>query len=632
MTLDQLRADFWHLRHGGITQLKEHRRRESGAGPLSPVRLPSWSGRYRFGTKQKKLKIDPWDIPNVDKPRHSLRVGVILDDFSRLAFQYEWDQVLLDASAWHEQLAAEPIDMLFVESAWHGNGDSWQYQLTGSKAPSSGLRDLVEYCRRVGTPTVFWNKEDPAHFDDFIDTASLFDWVYTTDVELVRRYQNRLGHDRVGVLPFAAQPSIHNPIRPPGVNEGNLLDVAFAGTYFAHKYPERAAQMQMLLGGAIDAGPRLLHGGLDIYSRFAKTDERYRFPEPYRAHVVGEVSYQQMLTLYRAYRTFLNVNSVVTSPSMCARRLFEITACGTPVVTAPSPAIGKFFDPGMVFEVDSRKQAELTVRALCGSAELRDQSTHNGQLHVWKHHTYSHRVNMVLNDIGYSDLQYHLPTVTALLSTNRPHRLLPAVRTMAAQENVDLQVAILTHGFEPTKEQVRQVEELHGNVIWVQEDPDVPLGQCYNRLVGVADGQVVAKIDDDDFYSPQYLFEMVNALEFSGAEVAGKAAHYIYLQEPDMTVLRFARLENRFTRFVSGPTITTWKHVAQTSPFPSTTTGEDTGFLKAITAGGGRIYSSSRFEFTQMRLGDNLHTWDIDDVEIMATGTVVPSCPARRLR
>ncbi|MEK8227731.1 glycosyltransferase [Oerskovia sp. M15] len=33
------------------------------------------------------------------------------------------------------------------------------------------------------------------------------------------------------------------------------------------------------------------------------------------------------------------------SPSMCARRVFEITACGTPVVTTPSRAIGEFF-PG----------------------------------------------------------------------------------------------------------------------------------------------------------------------------------------------------------------------------------------------------------------------------------------------
>ena len=46
-----------------------------------------------------------------------------------------------------------------------------------------------------------------------------------------------------------------------------------------------------------------------------------------------------MLTAYKGYKVFLNVNSVVDSPSMCARRIFEINAAGTPVVTTPSAAV-----------------------------------------------------------------------------------------------------------------------------------------------------------------------------------------------------------------------------------------------------------------------------------------------------
>lgn len=623
MRPERLRRAFWHFRQGGLAQWKEHRRRERAAAATN---VPSWFGFRVSEEKQvrQELDIPSWPVPEAFHPRHKVRVGVILDDFSRLAFQYEWDQLVLESDQWRKQLEAAPIDMLFVESAWNGNRGSWQYQLAGDNAPSASLQELAAYCRELSIPTVFWNKEDPAHFDDFIDTAGLFDWVYSTDVQLLEKYKERLGHDRVGVLPFAAQPSIHNPIRPRGLTEDKLLDVAFAGTYFAHKYPERSAQMQMLLGGALDVESRLSHGGLDIYSRFADVDERYQFPEPYKSRVVGEVSYEQMLTLYRAYRVFLNVNSVVTSPSMCARRLFEITACGTPVLSAPSPAIPKFFEPGTVFQADSRKQAEYTVRALCGSAELRDQSTHRGQMHIWGNHTYAHRVNAVLSDVGCDDRLYRLPSVTALLSTNRPHQLVSAAKTMATQQGVDLQVAILTHGFEPSAEQKSQVEDLLANVIWVVGDASIPLGGCYNQLVDVADGDVVAKVDDDDIYQPQYLFEMLNALEFSGAQIAGKGAHFIRLEDTETTVLRFPQLENRFTHFVSGPTITAWRDVAKAHPFPLTTTGEDTGFLKSVSEDSGLIYSASRFEFMQVRSGAGSHTWDIDDMEIMATGIVQP--------
>src|SRR5699024_9558730 len=114
-------------------------------------------------------------------------VAVILDDFSMLAWSYEFETVAVTPGSWREQLAEAPVDLLLVESAWHGNKDAWQYQLTGSKAPSEPLRELVAHCREQGVPTVFWNKEDPPHFEDFLDTARLFDQVFTTDATLLPR-------------------------------------------------------------------------------------------------------------------------------------------------------------------------------------------------------------------------------------------------------------------------------------------------------------------------------------------------------------------------------------------------------------------------------------------------------------
>ena len=48
---------------------------------------------------------------------------------------------------------------------------------------------------------------------------------------------------------------------------------------------------------------------------------------------MGELPYDQMLAAYKMYKVFLNVNSVIDSPTMCARRVFELSACSTPVVS-----------------------------------------------------------------------------------------------------------------------------------------------------------------------------------------------------------------------------------------------------------------------------------------------------------
>lgn len=333
------RRSLWHLRHGGRAGLREHRRRVragQGLGPKSGQATRRSDGTVRY---------EAWPLPVAPIRRRALRVAVILDDFSRLAFSYEWDQVEVTPKTWRQDVVDAAPDLLFVESAWHGNGDAWQYQLTGTQGVRQSVRELVAWCQERGIPTVFWNKEDPTHHEDFLDAARIFDWVFTTDGALVDQYRAELGHGRVGVLPFAAQPVLHNPVRAHG--DGPQGDIAFAGMYFAHRHPERREQMDLLLNAALEVSPRM-ERGLEIFSRQLGGEERYQFPAPLDGAVVGALEYPEMLTAYRDYKVFLNVNTVTSSPTMCARRIYEITACGTPVVSTPSPAINAVFDPSQV--------------------------------------------------------------------------------------------------------------------------------------------------------------------------------------------------------------------------------------------------------------------------------------------
>lgn len=609
--LQTARKALWHLRHGGVGQLRTFLRRRRIFGDHTELGARS----TRDG-----LAFDAWNLPQ-RPPARTVKVGVVLDDFSRLAFGYEWEQVLLKPSSWRDPLDAG-LDLVFVESAWKGNGGAWQYHLTGPTAPRPALVEMLAECSTRGIPTVFWNKEDPAHFEDFIDTAALFDRVYTTDSTKVADYVERLGHDRVGVLAFGAQPAIHNPVRTHG--RGPQRDVAFAGTWFAHKYPERREQMELLLGAALDVSPRMTTG-LEIFSRFRGLGDQYEFPEPFASRVVGSLTYEQMLTAYRDYKVFLNVNSVVDSPSMCARRIFEITACGTPVVTTPSAATGEFFPPDEVFSVGSREEAASTIRALVRSTELRDRATHLGQRRIWREHSYGSRAQRVLHDVGLTpSATVPRPSVTALVSTNRPHRLDDVLRTVGAQEDVGVQLALLTHGFEVDEADLRMRAKCAGvdDVVLLHAPADVPLGACLNRLVDAADGDVVAKMDDDDLYGPQYLSDQVYAMDFSGAEVVGKQAHYMYLEAHDATMLRFGDREHRFTDFVMGPTIVARRETAAAVRFAEARRGEDTGFLQGAAESGARIYSADRFNFVQVRSGGDRHTWTVTDAELLAGGEV----------
>ncbi|MHA7244482.1 glycosyltransferase family protein [Paeniglutamicibacter antarcticus] len=556
------------------------------------------------------------------------RVAVILDDFSALALGFEWDCIAVKPESWAVELAVNPVEMLFVESAWAGNDKAWSYHLTGTSAPRPAIVELVSWCQSKGIPTIFWNKEDPPHYDDFLETARLFDTVFTSDSTRIEQYKQDLGHGRIHTLSFAAQPAVHNPVHPQ--HGFQARDVAFAGMYFAHKFPERRQQMDMLLGGTLDVAGGMEHG-LEIFSRQLGGDANYQFPAPFDSHVVGSLPYKKMLTAYKAYKVFLNVNSVIDSPSMCARRIFEITASGTPVVTAPSRAIDKFFDKSEVVEVNTREETASMVRALVRSKELRDRTVHLGQRNIWRNHTYAHRAEQVqvAAGIGIGHLDRRsmtkTPSVSALVSTIRPQQLSHILSTVGKQVNVETELVLLTHGFELDEQDVRAKARDHGieHLVLLNQPRSITLGACLNLAAAASSGVYVAKMDDDDLYGIHYLQDQAAAHRYSGANVVGKQGHYMYLAERNATLLRFEEREHRFTDLVMGPTIFTTGDLLQEVPFPDLGRGEDTNFLRRVVASGGTVYSADRFNFIQMRSRESDgHTWSVQETELLATGVV----------
>lgn len=617
-TSQDFRTAVWHLRQGGTAQYKEWQaRRRSELGFASPKDSKGVEGGWIGKGKKRRLSFAEADLPQGAPRLADLRVGVILDDFSAMAFAFEWNQKPLDPAAGPEQL--DGLDLVFVESAWAGNNRLWRGKIAGEHGPSEQLIELVGAARQRNIPTVFWNKEDPPHYDDFLPAARLFGFVFTSDEGRIESYRRDLGHERIAVLPFAAQPAVHNPVRP---SKGwHQRDVAFAGMYFAHKYPERREQMDLLLTGAMDVSAKM-KSGLEIFSRQLGGSPEYQFPAPLDSRVVGSLTYQQMLSAYKAYKVFLNVNSVVDSESMCARRIFEISAAGTPVISAPSAAIRNFFSAEEVPVATTREEAGHLSRALVANRELNDRTAHLAQRRIWQQHTYAHRVDTVLehalpNCVAGSNR----PAISALVPTIRPEQIQHVFKTLANQVGVRAQLVLLTHGFELPTQELAHLQEEYGveDVLLLTAGRDVSLGECLNRCVAASTGQVLTKMDDDDHYGSNYLSDQLFALDYSGADIVGKQAHYMHLETSNATILRFGHKEHRFTDFVMGPTIMGHRQVFLDVPFPELGTGEDTGFLRNARDSGLKIYSTDRYNFYQVRTGSG-HTWQVNDAEMLASG------------
>ncbi|MBE7701498.1 glycosyltransferase [Oerskovia sp. Sa1BUA8] len=342
-----------------------------------------------------------------------VRVAIICDEFTYNSFSPEFDAVALDPSSWREQMEKHQPEFLLCESAWAGVDPitrPWRGMIYGSVKFAyenrSVLFDILSYCKTMGIPTIFWNKEDPTHFgdrvNDFVDTASRFDHVFTTAEECIPDYMKFMGSGRVGLLPFAAQTQLFNPL-PLHARRDQII---FAGAWYSI-HEERSSAMRSMFNDVIKSGRSLA-----IYDRdSAVNSPDRRYPDEYARYIHPAVKHSLTADLYRRATIGMNVNTVTTSNSMFARRVFELAASGTMVVSNYSPGIERYFGDSVVF-MDRDRDRFLQL-----NKEEIESNTLRGQETVLEAHTYAHRAQTILSALGRTVSMRPLPTLAARVSS-----------------------------------------------------------------------------------------------------------------------------------------------------------------------------------------------------------------------
>ena len=290
-------------------------------------------------------------------------MACIFDEFTFHSFAPECQLLQLRAESWKQQVTEFKPDLLFIESAWRGAADSWQKKVSDL---SPELLELLDWAMHSGTSTAFWCKEDPVHFVRFLPVARLVDHVFTTDIDCIPRYMAALQHQRVHLLPFAAQPALHNPLETIAREDA----FCFAGSYY-RKYPERQADFHEL----VTVGRKLR--SVVIYDRNSKRTQPHDFdyPDEYRTELRESLDYAEVDRAYKGYRFGITVNTIKQSQTMFARRAFELMACNTVVVSNFSRGLRLFFGDLVVRPITrtswsgtfnpSAPMSGVTVRSAC---------------------------------------------------------------------------------------------------------------------------------------------------------------------------------------------------------------------------------------------------------------------------
>ena len=437
----------------------------------------------------QELSIRGWPAP--DGGSKPIVLGV-MDEFTETCFGPNVGLLKPRPDNWYALAQKYPPEMVFVESAWKGNGGSWQYRVGSyNYSPGDEVSQMFQWARKQGIPSIFWNKEDPVHHDKFMAAAGRAEHIFTTDQKMVESYKQQTGNASVHALPFAAQPALHKP----AALGGRVAACCFAGSWYGDRHAARGEAMKWLLDAAL---PFDLH----IYDRNHGTGN-FEFPGRFRDCIRGGLPYRELCHQYRQYRVFLNVNSVTDSPTMLSRRVFELLASGTPVISTPALGIESVFDEQAVWLVETPAQArEATDTLLNDDKEWRRRSL-AGIREVFSRHTYAHRINQIFEIVGISQRKEVDPRVLVLATVDSDQMVDELVHFVDQQSYQNFVVGVSSH------DEYRLPENLPEKLLRI-ESPEMFEVLVNQQRVGVV-GDWSLNLE----YGQHYLRDLVNAMAYA---------------------------------------------------------------------------------------------------------------------
>ena len=206
-----------------------------------------------------------------------------------------------------------------------------------------------------------------------------------------------------------------------------------------------------------------------------------------------------------------------------------------------------------------------------------------------------------------------LPRVSILLPTRRPEHLDWALSQAAGQTYPETELVLGLHGTGFESFDLRGAR-LPPDTQVLRIPAERTLGGALRVMSAAAAGPLLAKMDDDDLYGPDHLWDLVLAREFSGADLVGKWPEYLFLAREDRTIQWWNGESERYQRTVvaGGALLLSARTLAAVGGWRDIPRGVDRALADDVRRAGRKTYRTHGAGYLLVRHGAG-HTWDDGD-------------------
>jgi len=230
-----------------------------------------------------------------------------------------------------------------------------------------------------------------------------------------------------------------------------------------------------------------------------------------------------VIDAYKSHLLFVNVNSVIDSPTMFSRRVFELIACGTAVVTTESVGIAEMFGD-IVPIVESEDEGRDVIGRLLTDHAHRGELIRRGRRLVLSQHTYRERLATIARTVGYPASTADDGGFSAVVPINDASALDRLAEIVASQQRRPDEIIVGVPTDALAEHAVQRLAGSGGDITIrtiVQTAGSAEHDERMRELAALATRPWLAPLDVQAEYDPHHFEDLSISTTFADADVVG---------------------------------------------------------------------------------------------------------------
>jgi len=256
----------------------------------------------------------------------SYNIAIISDVYMYNFYKDTFRNVYYLSPENYQEVMNKKVDFVFYITSWKGiNNQEWQ-GIKYREKPKNALDNIIKISQEKQIKLVFQTIEDPSNYEYFLPIAKKFDYIFTSDVDMIDKYKNDLNHNNVFYGEYGFNPLVNNPIDS---FKYILEDTFFAGSYTT-RYKERCQDNNIIMNSVLQCNNDLIIADRNYNSG----NKELEYPSKYMFNLIP--AFSDHITLQKIHKLFkynINLNSIKQSPTMCAMRVYELQAQGSLIIS-----------------------------------------------------------------------------------------------------------------------------------------------------------------------------------------------------------------------------------------------------------------------------------------------------------